>query len=256
MRKKINTFLLGCVPFLVILLLWQLFYQYAIVPHWLIPSPWETFQEFLEMLFDGTIIHVLLRSGYNAIPAFLLASVVSVLLGVVIGVSGFADALSRPFLSALYTVPSLAWLPLIILLLGFSRESLWCVIFVSAFTKMIYNVIDGVRGVRVEWILIGQNFGLSYMAQMLQIILPAAFPSILTGLRLGFAASWRSLVGAEMLVMTLGGIGRFIWLAQWSFEYGKVIVGVIVVSLVGILMERLFLLVESRTLVRWGWLRS
>lgn len=254
MERKIKTFALGSIPFIFIFGFWQVLYQFAFVPQWLIPSPFETLEQMIVLIMDGTIIELVLKSALNALPAFVLALFISLLLGVIIGLSRVTDQITRPFLSALYTVPSLAWLPLVILFFGFSRTSVWCIIFLASFTKIIYTVIEGVRGVDAEWILIGKNVGLSSFSRVVHIIIPATLPSIMTGLRLGFAASWRSLVGTEMLMMSLGGIGRFIWMGQWNFDYTQVIIGVLVVAFIGILAERFFLLIEKRTLVRWGWL--
>ena len=85
------------------------------------------------------------------------------------------------------------------------------------------------------------------------MILPGALPQILSGLRIGFGSAWRSLIGAEMLVVTAGGLGKYIWMSQWNFKFDQVFSGIIVIALVGIAAEQLiFKRIEQATLHRWG----
>jgi len=162
-----------------------------------------------------------------------------------------------PILSVIYPVPSLAWLPFIILFLGFTREAIWSVIFISSFMKIIYNVIGGVQNINIEYILAAKNFGFNKPKIIFDVILPCALPQIITGLRVGFGSAWRSLIGAEMLVSTLGGLGKFIWMSQWYFDFDKVIAGIVVISLISIFIEEIiFKRLENNILVRWGFVHE
>ena len=163
----------------------------------------------------------------------------------------------HPILSAIYPIPSLAWLPFIILFLGFTREAIWFVVFISSFVRIIYNVISGVQNINIEYVLAAKNLGFNKPKIVLDVILPGALPQIITGLRLGFGSAWRSLIGAEMLVVTLGGLGKFIWMSQWYFDFDKVIVGIVAISLISIFIEEIvFKRLEKNTLVRWGFIRE
>ena len=189
----------------------------------------------------------------NIIPAFLSAVLASLALGIIIGLNSTFSKIFSPFLSAVYLIPSLAWLPLIILFLGFTRQSIWATIFISSFIRMIYNVIAGVQGVNSNWLLAARNFELNKIDIVIKIILPGALPQILSGIRVGFGSAWRSLIGAEMLVVTAGGLGRYMWMSQWAFKFEQVLVGIITVALIGILAEQLiFKKLEQKTLMRWG----
>ncbi|MFA6397483.1 MAG: ABC transporter permease subunit [Candidatus Paceibacterota bacterium] len=257
MNKKIITILLGAIPFLVIWVTWYLFYSFQIFPQWVIPSPSQTFFTFIHLIQDGTILHLILISFINIIPAFLIASIIAILLGVFIGTNSTVRKIFSPFISALYPIPSITWLPLVILFVGFTREAIWIVVFVSAFLRVIYNVTDGVRAINLNWILAGKNMGLNQFEIIYSIIIPGALPNIITGLRLGFASAWRSLIATEMLVASLGGLGKFIWYSQWTFSFDKVISGIIVIAVIGIAVEMLvFRPIERRTLIRWGMMRE
>ncbi len=253
MDQKIKKYLLASLPFLFILIFWQTSHYYSIFPKWLIPPPLEVASTFSQLIIDGTLIELILISAKNLLPAYFLALICAVGLGTIIGVNSTCRRIFSPFLSAIYPIPSLAWLPFIILFLGFTRETIWFVIFISSFMKIIYNVISGVRHVNINWILMAKNLGFTKLEIILRVILPGAFPQIITGLRLGFGSAWRSLIGAEMLVMTLGGLGKFIWMSQWFFNFDKVIIGIAVLAIIGILIEGvIFRVIERYTLIRWG----
>jgi NitT/TauT family transport system permease protein len=189
--------------------------------------------------------------GFSAALLFALAA------GLLMGLSETSMKIWYPFLTVLYPVPSIAWLPLVIIFLGFSRATVWSVIFISAFFKIVYNVVTGVRRVERTLIWSAVDVGMSGSRIVREVILPGALPQILTGVRLGFGSAWRSLVGAEMLTVGVGGLGSYIWTAQWFFRFEKVFAGIIVIGCIGFAMEHLlFGRIEKRTIVRWGLVRE
>ncbi len=254
---QIKKIALGLIPFLVILIIWWVFYYFNQDLKWLVPSPLETIRSFFNFIGDGTFLRLIYESMLNLIPAFIFAVICAIALGTLIGISRNAQSIFYPFLSAIYPIPSLVWLPFIILILGFTREAIWSVIFISSFTKMIYNSISGIQNVDINYILAAKNLGFKKSKIILNVILPCAFPQILTGLRVSFGSAWRSLIGAEMLVMTLGGLGKFIWISQWYYDFDKVIAGILVISLISIFVEEIvFKKLERNTLLKWGNIRD
>jgi len=248
---------LGAIPFLAILILWQFFPYLNQNVKWLVPTPAETASSFWQLMTDGTLPGLILISLLNLIPSFILAAICAVALGTLMGINKTVYKIFYPILSVIYPVPSLVWLPFIILFLGFTRETIWAVIFISSFVRIIYNVICGVQNINVEYILAAKNLGFNKLKIVFDVILPCAFPQIITGLRVGFGSAWRSLIGAEMLVVTLGGLGKFIWLAQWYFNFDEVIAGIAVISLISIFIEEVvFKRLEKNTLVKWGYIQE
>lgn len=257
MAGKIKNFSLGVSLFLTILILWQLLHFFRVIPLWLLPGPKETFSVFWNLVFNGTLPKLLLVSFANIFPAFAAATVASLFLGVLVGVNAALRKIFTPFLSAVYLVPSLAWLPLIILFFGFTRQTIWAVIFISSFVRIIYNVIAGVMGVNLNWLLVAQNLNIGKVKTVIKVVFPGALPQILSGVRVGFGSAWRSLVGAEMLVVTAGGLGKYIWMSQWSFNFEQVLSGIITIALVGVIAEEfIFKKVEQATLTKWGLVQS
>ena len=253
--RVIRKIILGSVPFLTILIAWYVYYYFKQDMRWLIPSPLETSSTFWKLAVDGSLFELISISILNLVPAFVCAIFCAVSLGSLMGINRTAHKIFYPFLSAIYPIPSLAWLPFIILFLGFTREAIWFVIFISSFMKIIYNVIGGVRNVDVEYVLAAKNLGFTKLKIIFNVILPCAFPQIITGLRVGFGSAWRSLIGAEMLVVTLGGLGKFIWMSQWFFNFDNVIIGIVVISIIGLIIEQLiFKKLEKQTLEKWGFI--
>lgn len=253
MEQRIKNLLLGSSLFLGILIAWYFLSVFNVIPSWFLPGPMKTFSTFWRLLWDGSIGNLILISLINVFPAFVLAIVFSVVIGVLIGLNETFRKIFTPFISAIYLIPSLAWLPLIILFLGFNRSSIWAVVFISSFVRIIYNVIGGVRGINQNWLLVAKNIELGRLKTVFKIVLPGALPQILSGIRIGFGSAWRSLIGAEMLVVTAGGLGRYIWMSQWAFKFDQVFSGLIVIAIIGILAEQLiFKKIEQRTLLRWG----
>src|SRR3989338_1778772 len=252
-NPTIKKILLGSIPFLLILLVWALYPLFNSDIDWLIPSPLSTASTFLNLVQDGTIVNLVLISLLNLIPPFIFALFFAIIFGALMGISRIIDKIFYPLLSVIYPVPSLAWIPFVILLFGFTRETIWFVIFISSFLKIVYTVRGGVKNVNLQYVLVARNLGFSKSKIILEVVLPSAFPQIITGIRIGFGSACRSLIGAEMLVVTLGGLGKFIWMAQWYFDFDKVIAGIMIIAIISICAEKvIFRRIEKHTLIKWG----
>ncbi len=257
MVKRIKNYFLNISLFVVILIIWQLLCMFGVISPWVMSNPNQTFLTLVKIIGDGTLIQLLAVSFLNIFPAFILAVVLALIFGVLVGINSTFSKIFSPFFSAIYLIPSLAWLPLIILILGFSRQSIWAIIFISSFIRIVYNIIGGVRGVNQNWLLAAKNLELSRLDTIIKVIIPGALPQIINGIRIGFGSAWRSLIGAEMLVITAGGLGKYIWLSQWAFKPEQVLSGIITIALVGIIAEELiFKKIEKVTLVKWGMIQE
>ena len=114
-------------------------------------------------------------------------------------------------------------------------------------------MISGVRNINPIWLLVAKNLGLNKSQIVFKVVIPGALPNIITGMRIGFGAIWRSVIGAEMLVVGAGGLGKFIWTAQWTYSFDKVLVGIIWIAIIGLFIEMVvFKKTEAVTLKKWG----
>ena len=255
--NKIKNVLLPLIPFLLLIAFWSLAYYFSTSTRWLIPSPLKTADTLITLVLSGTLVKLVYISALNIFPAFFASLIFAVVVGVIIGINTNVRKSLLPFISSFYAIPSIAWLPFIILFFGFTRQSIWIVVFFAGFLRIIYSIISGVRNINFNWILAARNFGLNKKEVVYKIIIPGIMPDIITGAKLGFNSCWRSLIGAEMLITTFGGLGKFIWLAQWTFDFDKVFAGIAVIALIGIATEIfIFRWVEKITLMRWGFIQD
>ena len=252
-NEKVKNLSLSAVPFILLLALWYIAVEFNWMPNWFLPSPENVAAMFIKLLRDGTMFKVIADTVANIIPPYLFAVVASVLFGVLIGTSNTIRKIFFPLIVTLYPIPSLAWLPFIIIIFGFTKESIWVLLFISSFLKMIYNMISGVRNINPIWLLVAKNLGLNKSQIVFKVVIPGALPNIITGMRIGFGAIWRSVIGAEMLVVGAGGLGKFIWTAQWTYSFDKVLVGIIWIAIIGLFIEMVvFKKTEAVTLKKWG----
>ena len=153
-------------------------------------------------------------------------------------------------------LPSIALLPLAMIWFGLGNAGIVFVLIHAVLWSVALNTHAGFRGVSPTWRMVGQNYGLSKVGYVTRILIPGAFPSILTGLKIGWAFAWRTLIAAELVFGANadgGGLGWYIFQTKNALEIPSVFAGLLTVIVLGILVENIvFLTVEKRTVRRWG----
>jgi len=192
----------------------------------------------------------MLLKGYAAglaIAALLTALATGTRLG--------ADLLET--LTAMFNpLPSIALLPLALIWFGLGQGSIIFVLIHAVLWAVALNTFAGFRSVSPTWRMVGQNYGLSRVGYIVRILIPGAFPSILTGLKVGWAFAWRTLIAAELVFGVSsgsGGLGWFIFERKNQLLIADVFAGLLTVILFGLAVENLvFKTIENRTVRRWG----
>nr|WP_052715818.1 ABC transporter permease [Devosia chinhatensis] len=153
-------------------------------------------------------------------------------------------------------LPSIALLPLAMIWFGFGDGSIIFVLVHAVLWAVALNTHSGFRGVSPTWRMVGRNYGLSQPAYVFRILIPGAFPSILTGLKIGWAFAWRTLIAAELVFGASsggGGLGWFIFENKNALQIASVFAGLLTVILFGLFVENvIFRTLEQRTIQRWG----
>lgn len=181
----------------------------------------------------------------RVLVGFVAAMVVALPLGVFLGTSSTLGRAVDPFVQVLRPVSPLAWLPIGLALLRDSEQTAIFVIFISALWPMLLNTIAATRSVPRSYLEVARTLRAGRWTTMLRIILPAALPNILTGLRVSMGVAWLVIIAAEMLIGGRG-IGYFIW-NQWNnLDIANIMVAILLVGLVGLLLDRAFGLLERR----------
>jgi NitT/TauT family transport system permease protein len=236
-------------------ILWQALALWADNPL-MLPSFTETMSAWWDITVSGELLQRVRASMEVLAIGYSTGIVVAACFASLAVLNRFAaDVLST--LTAMFNpLPALAVLPLALLWFGLGVSSIVFVMVQSVVWAVSLNTITGFQTVAETQRMAGQNFGLRGMSFVFRLLVPAAFPSILTGLKLGWAFSWRTLIGAELVFgvsSRSGGLGWFIYENRAQLETPKVFAGLLTVILIGLLVETLvFRTVENLTVRRWG----
>jgi NitT/TauT family transport system permease protein len=250
-----GTVLAAIVP-LLLLAFWHLAVQAGMTR--LIPSPAEVAEYMVDFAVGGiwddafsATLHIhLLASMSRVYGGFALAALVAVPLGILIGRNETIRALLDPFLQLMRPIPVTAWLPLSMILFGLGPRSAFFLVFLGAFYPILLNTVFGVRSVEKRLFEAASMLGCSPSAQFTKVVLPAALPSIFTGLRLGLGLAWFVIVVGEMTGVPQG-LGAVIMDGRTLSRTELVICGMIVIGIAGFLSDRVVVMVMNR-LLRWS----
>jgi nitrate/nitrite transport system permease protein len=186
------------------------------------------------------LAHSLGRVGLG----FLLAVLVAIPVGFLIGMSPLMRKAFDPFIQVLKPISPLAWMPLALYTLKDSDVSGIFVIFICSVWPMLVNTAFGVASVKREWLNVALTLEVSPLRKAFQVILPAAAPTILTGMRISMGIAWLVIVAAEMLVGGTG-IGYFVWNEWNNLSLSNVIFAILVIGVVGMLLDLMFAQVQK-----------
>lgn len=187
------------------------------------------------------LLHSLGRVGLG----YLIAAAVAIPLGFLIGMSPLVYRALDPFIQVLKPISPLAWMPLALYTIKDSSISGIFVIFICSIWPMLINTAFGVAGVRREWLNVARTLEVRPLRRAFEVILPAAAPTILTGMRISMGIAWLVIVAAEMLVGGTG-IGYFVWNEWNNLSLTNVIFAILVIGLVGMGLDALFGALQKR----------
>jgi nitrate/nitrite transport system permease protein len=173
----------------------------------------------------------------RVLSGYLLAALVAIPIGFVIGMSPTVYKALDPFIQVLKPVSPLAWMPLALFTLKDSSVSAIFVIFICSLWPMLINTAFGVASVRREWLNVARTLEVGPLRRAFRVILPAAAPTIMTGMRISIGIAWLVIVAAEMLVGGTG-IGYFVWKEWNNLSISNIICGILAIGLVGMALDR------------------
>lgn len=182
-----------------------------------------------------------IQLGYSiarVMLGYLLAVLVAIPLGFLIGMSPLLSKAFDPFIQILKPISPLAWMPLALYTIKDSSLSAIFVIFICSVWPMLVNTAFGVSAVRKEWINVARTLEVGNIRRAFTVILPAAAPTILTGMRISIGIAWLVIVAAEMLVGGTG-IGYFVWNEWNNLSITNVIIAIFVIGLVGMILDQI-----------------
>lgn len=234
---------------LILLTLWQLVIVVGIFERSQLPSPLDVLKAAREMIGRNELHIHIAASVVRVLQGFGVGVLIAVALGLAVGLSRQVESFVEPTLQAIRAVPSLAWVPLLILWMGIDEAPKITLVAIGVFFPVYTNLVAGIRGIDRKLIEVGHAYGLSTPELIRHILLPAALPSLCTGLRIGLAQGWLFLVAAELIAASRG-LGFLLIDSQNTGRSDIIVLSIVLLALIGKASDWLLQRLEHR-LLRW-----
>lgn len=229
----------GCVLPLVLLVAWELASRSGLADPRLLPPPVTVAVAAVHELTEGRLLRDLAASLTRDLLGLTIGTSLGLVLGMLLGMSRLADRLLSPSFDGLKQIAIFAWIPLISMWFGIGETAKIVFIALAAFTPVVVNTVQGVRGTSRQLAEVGAMLTFTGAQRLRRIVLPAALPSILTGVHLALIYSWLATVGAEYFMTVGPGIGGLVIEGRERFAMELVLLGVVALGLVGFLLNLL-----------------
>lgn len=239
------------VPIALVALWWLVTDQLEIFSPIQLPSPIAVFEAGQGLLESGALFSHISISVQRVLIGFALGAGAGLVLGSLLGLSKVADALLHPTVGAFRAVPSLAWVPLILLWVGIGEDGKYLLIAIGAFFPVFTSVHSALRHVDPQLVEAGRAFGFHGVRLLTTVQLPAVVPPVFSGLRLGLAQSWLFLVAAELLAAA-EGLGFLLTESQNNGRVDRLLLAIVLLAILGKLTDALLGLVERKALKTWA----
>lgn len=233
--------------------------DFGIVSPSLVPSPLQICLKLYQLTTPKPILlNSLYESLLRLVLGYGLGALIGISVGILMGISKLFYRTFSPILSLLISIPTLAWVPLLLVTLGTGDETIVITIFLGGFFPVVYNTMNGIRGIEKQLVWASRIMGANKITVFFDVFLPGSLVSIITGLRLAIGYSWRALVGAEMLAAGISwGVGHLIYAARAFSDIEAMFAGLVIIAIGGLLMDRLIMdPIERRTVEKWGMVKE
>jgi NitT/TauT family transport system permease protein len=250
---KLRTALPPLITLLTLLTLWQLLTRNQTLPKFF-PTPGEVWEEFAKEKASGDLWTNITTSVKRIFLAYGLSVLIGVPIGVFLGQLAAARSYLLPIINFLRSVSPISWIPFAIQWFGLGDPPVVFLVFAATFPPIALGTMAAVMGIPKIYFRVGRDYGLTGISSLLQVTLPAILPQLLTTFRVAMGLAWVVLVAAEMISRSTG-LGFLIQDARQSLNLELAMVGIIVIGLLGILFDRLLLLLTLLPSVRWGYER-
>jgi sulfonate transport system permease protein len=228
---------------------WQLSVDWGYVKPILLPPPSEIARTFVDMMKSGELPEHLWVSLRRVLEGFALAAGAGLILGVAIGLSTKLDRMTDLIFQITKPIPPISWIPMAILWFGIGEWSKVFIIFLGAFFPVLINTVDGIRQTDPRFVELASVLEVSRKRLIMQVILPGALPSIMTGLRVGLMVAWICVVAAELIAAS-SGVGFMIMNGRLSSQTDQVLLGMLTIGVMGKILDELLKYLEHR-LISW-----
>jgi NitT/TauT family transport system permease protein len=234
-----------------LLLVWQIAVMRQ--PFHLLPTPWAVVTGMGELLQHGLLLKYIVASLFRVTWGFVLALVLAVPLGLMIGSNSRADMAFNPLIQVLRPISPLAWIPIAILWFGVGDSAAVFLIFLGCFFPLLLTAMNAVQSIPAVYLNAGRNFGLGPTAVVVRVLFPAVIPQLIIGMRITLGVGWLVVVAAEMIAVN-SGLGFLIVDARNAGNrYDLVVAGMVIIGLIGLLLDIGMRSLQQLKSLRWSY---
>ena len=238
--------------YFLLLAVWEFFFKLRIWPQYLFPSPEQVFETLVDGFKNKTFLFGIGVSLRRLVVGYAISVFFGTLLGLVIGKVKVLDETVGGFFVGLQTLPSICWLPLAILWFGLSESAITFVVVMGSLLSITIATDSGVKNIQPIYLRAGENMGAKGPELFWNVVLPAAFPSVLMGLKQGWSFAWRSLMAGEILFVSMG-LGHLLNMGRELNDMSQVVAVMIVIVVIGVVMDGIvFGTAEKKVRQLWG----
>jgi NitT/TauT family transport system permease protein len=233
--------------------IWQLVFMLGIWPEVSLPSPAMVAGSFVDLVKNLTLIVSIAVTMYRLVIGFALSIIIGVSVGLaMVKFPGFGKTMSS-FAVGLQSFPSVAWVPFAILLIGLNDAGILFVVIMSSVFSVMMSTYGGIRNISPIYIRAAKNMGAKGFSLFRYVMIPAATPSLIVGIKQAWSFAWHALIGAEILIAASVGLGHILLVGREFQLMDQIIASMITIFAIGLVFDRvLFSKLEDSVRERWG----
>ena len=249
---KKNVLLKKIAFYIIIVLIWQLVSLSDVWPSNIFPSPYEVGEDLAYGAADGSLFFGIGTSILRLLVGLAIAIGGGVLLGIFMARVEIVNQTIGSLVLGLQSIPSVAWVPLGILWFGLTDSGIIFVTAIGAIFAVTINTYTGVKNINPHFVEAARNMGAKGTQLVTSVLIPAAFPYMITGFKQGWAFAWRGVIGAELLFSFLG-LGFLLNVGRQLNDVSQVIAIMLVIMIIGVVIDGvIFKRLEDKVMSRWG----
>ncbi len=238
--------------FVLLITIWELAFRLNIWPEYLFPSPEGVLVSLVNGFRDRSFIIGIYISVKRIVIGYSLSLITGIILGLLTGRIKLIEDTFGSIMLGLQSLPSIVWLPLAILWFGLSESAIIFVVVMGAILSITISTKDGVKNVPPLYLQAAQTLGAKGYKTYLDVIIPAAFPAIINGMKLGWSFAWRSLMAGELIFVSLG-LGHLLQMGRELNDINQIVAVMVVIVATGLIVDRgLFFPLERSVRLKWG----
>ena len=241
----------------ILFMIWEGLARAHIWESYVFPGPLEVAQSLFYLVQNGIFFAAVQLSISRLLGGYFISIAIGICLGLLIGLNRYVKETLGSLVSGLQAIPSICWIPLAIIWYGLTESAIFFVVIMGALFCIIVGVEAGVKNMPPVYLKAARNMGASGLNLAFGVVLPAALPSVVTGLRQGWAFAWRSLMAAELFNVARPSLGALLEISRANLDAPQLFAVMITILVLGILFDMvLFGPLERSIATRWGFDQS